>query len=114
MKTIKETKSERVNLHLTPTSKSIILEKAKVCNMNMTNYLTACAITQTIYVIGDKESLNDISYQLKKIGSNINQLRMLSNFGKLECINFDEFTKSFVELNNTVSKLIKRTTKWQP
>ncbi|MGN1420721.1 MAG: plasmid mobilization protein, partial [Eubacterium sp.] len=45
----KETKSERINLHLTPTGKSIIKEKADLVGMNMTNYLTACAIVEKIY-----------------------------------------------------------------
>ncbi len=46
--------------------------------MNMTNYLTASAIVEKIYCVGDKESFDEIIYQLKKIGNNINQIRMLS------------------------------------
>ena len=74
----KETKSERINLHLTPTAKSIIADKASALGMNMTAYITACAIVNDVYVIGDKETFNELVYQVKKIGSNINQLRMLS------------------------------------
>jgi hypothetical protein len=62
----KETKSERINLHLTPTDKSIIKEKADLVGMNMTNYLTACAIVEKIYCVGDKKSFDEIIHQLKK------------------------------------------------
>lgn len=82
----KETKSERINLHLTPTAKSIIADKASALGMNMTAYITACAIVNDVYVIGDKETFNELVYQVNKIGSNINQLRMLSQLGRIECV----------------------------
>lgn len=82
----KETKSERINLHLTPTAKSIIADKASALDMNMTAYITACAVVKDVYVIGDKDTFNELVYQVKKIGSNINQLRMLSQLGRIECV----------------------------
>ena len=65
--------------------------------MNMTAYITACAIVNDVYVIGDKETFNELVYQVKKIGSNINQLRMLSQLGRIECVDLKECT---YELDN--------------
>lgn len=110
----KETKSERINLHLTPTDKSIIKEKADLVGMNMTNYLTACAIVEKIYCVGDKKSFDEIIHQLKKIGNNINQIRMLANFGNIQFANLDECTSALLEVNKSIQKIIKRTSQWQP
>ncbi|MFR5876515.1 MAG: MobC family plasmid mobilization relaxosome protein [Eubacterium sp.] len=110
----KEKKSERINLHLTPTDKSIIKDKADKLGMNMTNYLTACAVVEKIYCVGDKESFDEIIYQLKKIGNNINQIRMLANFGNIQFANLDECTNALLEVNKSIQKIIKRTSRWQP
>ncbi|MGN1329545.1 MAG: plasmid mobilization protein [Eubacterium sp.] len=110
---MKETKSERFNLHLTPTDEKIIKAKAKACNMNMTNYITASAIVEKIVVIGDEEGLKNVAYELNKIGTNINQIRMLVNLGKIDCINLEIFIEAFENLNSEVRRLINKKTKWQ-
>ena len=80
----------------------------------MTNYLTASAIVEKIYCVGDKESFDEIIYQLKKIGSNINQIRMLANFGNIQFANLDGCISAFIEVNKSIQKIIKRTSRWQP
>ena len=109
----KETKSERINLHLTPTAKSIIEEKASELGMNMTAYITASAIVSNIYVIGDKETFNELVYQVKKIGSNINQLRMLSQLGRIECVNLSECTDELDNIRKALNSIIRKANKWQ-
>ena len=75
----------------------------------MTNYLTACAVVEKIYCVGDKESFDEIIYQLKKIGNNINQIRILANFGNIQFANLDECTKALLDVNKLIQKIIKRT-----
>lgn len=99
---------------MTPTDKSIIKDKADLLGMNMTNYLTASAIVEKIYCVGDKESFDEIIYQLKKIGNNINQIRMLANFDNIQFANLDECTSAFIEVNKSIQKIIKRTSQCQP
>jgi uncharacterized protein (DUF1778 family) len=111
--TIKETKSERINLHLTPTDKSLIKEKADAIGMNMTNYITASAIVEKIYCVGDKESFIQLVGQVKRVGNNINQIRMLSQLGKIDCVNLDECTNTLLEINKSLQQIIKRTSEWQ-
>ena len=81
--------------------------------MNMTDYLTAVAVVEKIYCVGDKKSFDEIVYQLKKIGNNINQIRMLSNFGNITFANLDECTSSLLEVNKSVQSIIRRTSLWQ-
>lgn len=109
----KETKSERINLHLTPTVKSIIADNAKKFNMNMTAYITACAVLGRVYVIGDTKTFNDLVYQVKRIGGNINQLRLLAQLGKIDLINLDECTDELDEIRRSLNRIIRKADKWQ-
>lgn len=52
-------------LHLTPTDKSIIKEKADLVGMNMTNYLTVCAIVEMIYCVGRRMKLKSALMMLR-------------------------------------------------
>ncbi len=109
----KETKSERFTIHFTPSNKATIKSKAKQYGMSMSSYLTATAIEKDITVIGDKESFDELVRQVKIIGNNINQLRMLAQFGKITVIGLDEFTDELSEVNSQLGKIIKRSGKWQ-
>lgn len=109
----KETKSERINLHLTPTAKSIIADRASALGMNMTAYITACAIVKNVYVIGDKDTFNELVYQVKRIGGNINQLRMLSQLGKIECVDLSEMTDELKNIRKALNTVIRKVNKWQ-
>lgn len=109
----KETKSERINLHLTPTAKSIIADKASALDMNMTAYITACAVVKDVYVIGDKDTFNELVYQVKRIGGNINQLRMLSQLGRIECVNLSECTAELDNIRKILNTIIRKANKWQ-
>lgn len=109
----KEIKLERINLHLTPTAKRIIEDKASALGMNMTAYITASAIVNDVYVIGDKETFNELVYQVKKIGSNINQLRMLSQLGRIECVNLQECTEELDNIRKVLNSIIRKANKWQ-
>ena len=109
----KEKKSERLNIHITPTDKEIIREKATAIGMDMSNYVTAAAIVKDITVVGDRDEFNALVKQVRAVGNNINQLRMLSQFGKISVVNLDEFTQEFVSVNKKLDKIIKRTSRWQ-
>ena len=109
----KETKSERINLHLTPTAKSIIADKASALDMNMMAYITACAVVKDVYVIGDKDTFNELVYQVKRIGGNINQLRMLSQLGRIECVNLSECTAELDNIRKILNTIIREANKWQ-
>ena len=109
----KETKSERFTIHFTPSDKALISSKAKQYGMSMSAYLTAAATKKDITVIGDKESFDELVRQVKIIGNNINQLRMLSQFGKIDTVGLDEFTNELSAIGSQLESVIKRSARWQ-
>ena len=109
----KEKKSERLNIHITPIDKEIIREKATAIGMDMSNYVTAAAIVKDITVVGDRDEFNALVKQVRAVGNNVNQLRMLSQFGKISVVNLDEFTQEFISVNEKLDRIIKRTSRWQ-
>ena len=98
---------------MTPTAKSIIADKASELGMNMTAYITASAIVNDVYVIDDKETFNELVYQVKKIGSNINQLRMLSQLGRIECVDLSECANELDNIRKALNSIIRKANKWQ-
>lgn len=81
--------------------------------MNMTAYITACAVLGRVYVIGDNEIFNNLVYQIKRIGGNINQLRLLAQIGKIDLINLDECTDELDEIRRALNRIIRKADKWQ-
>ena len=109
----KEKKSERLNIHITPTDKEIIRQKATAIGMDMSNYVTATAIVKDITVIGDKDSFNELVRQVRSVGNNVNQLRMLAQFGKITVVNLDKFTTELTAVSDALKRIINRTSRWQ-
>ena len=109
----KETKSERFTIHFTPSDKQTITSKARQYGMSTSAFLTVAATKKDITVIGDRDSFDDLVRQVKIIGNNINQLRMLAQFGKLTVIGLDEFTDGLSEINSQLDKIIKKSVRWQ-
>ena len=109
----KETKSERFTIHFTPSDKQTITSRARQYGMSMSSYLTACALDKDITVIGDKDSFDELVRQVKIIGNNINQLRMLAQFGKIDTVGLDEFTNELSAIGSQLESVIKRSARWQ-
>ena len=109
----KEKKSERLNIHITPTDKEIIREKASAAGMDMSNYVVAAAIVNDITVVGDKDSFNELIRQVRAIGNNVNQLRMLAQFGKISVVNLEKFTEELYRVSDELKRVINRTSRWQ-
>lgn len=109
----KETKSERITIHLTPSMKSLIRERANACNMDMSNYLLACVVTTDINVIGDEASFKQFAYEVNKLGGNINQIRLLAQLGKINTVSFDECNDTLLEIKKKISSLIRKKNKWR-
>ena len=78
----------------------------------MTTYITACAIVKDVYVIGDKETFNELVYQVKRLGGNINQLRMLSQLGRIECVDLRKCTAELDNIRKALNMIIRKANKW--
>lgn len=58
----------------------IIKKKAKKANMTFSNYIISSAINNEIIVI---DSIKEFTYQLSKLGINLNQITILCHQGKV-------------------------------
>ena len=80
----------------------LIDEKAHRLRMTRSKYVIQAALRQKIIVL-DSTSIKQLTSELRKIGININQIAILCNMGKLECVHIEdtksEITKVWEELN---------------
>ena len=75
-------KSVIMKFRVTPEEQSIILAKAQKSNMNLSRYLSFSALDKEIVVF---QELKEFAHQLSKVGTNLNQLSLLANQGKITC-----------------------------
>ena len=75
---------------------------AAKAHMSMSDYVTACCLGKRIVVIDEQKEL---LRQLKGIGSNINQLTVLANMGKVQLANLDTAAQEFAKINVTLREL---------
>lgn len=61
-------------------------------HMDMTGYMTISALNKSIIVI---DGLEQTITELKGIGRNLNQLTILCNMGKIECLELAEVKHHF-------------------
>lgn len=88
-------KTKRVNFRITEKELQKIKEKAKKSNMNLTKYLTVCALNKDIVVI---ENLKEFQVKLRRIGNNLNQLTRLCNEGIITCLELENIKKQVNEI----------------
>lgn len=88
-------KTKRVNFRITEKELQKIKEKAKKSNMNLTKYLTVCALNKDIFVI---ENLKEFQVELRRIGNNLNQLTRLCNEGIITCLELENIKKQVNEI----------------
>ena len=72
---------------VTPGEKDAILRKAKQAEMNLTDYLVTSALSAQILVA---EDLKPALTELKRIGTNMNQISTKINVGAFKSYNFSE------------------------
>lgn len=76
-----------VTIRVTPSEKDAILRKAAQAEMSLTDYLVTAALSTEIHVAEDTKPL--IS-ELKRIGTNLNQIATKINSGVFHSYNFRE------------------------
>ena len=76
-----------LTIRVTPGEKDAILRKAKQADMNLTDYLVTSALSTQIFVA---EDLKPALTELKRIGTNLNQITTKINVGAFKSYNFSE------------------------
>lgn len=93
--------------------KEKINERAKTCNMSVSDYMFACTVVTEINIIGDSDSFKKLVYEVNKIGANINQIRLLATLGKIDFANFDECNETLNDIKKKIYSAIKKKSKWR-
>ena len=106
-------KNRRLEIRLTEDELYEIDNRSKKLRMSRSKFLLQAALHQKIIVL-DSTSIKQLTSELRKIGININQIAILCNMGKLECVHIEdtksEIKKVWEELNKlrqNVKKLNK-------
>ena len=84
-----------------------IRENAQKANMTTTAYLINRALNDDQIVI--LEDLKPMCHELRKIGTNLNQLTMLSHQGRVSCVNLTALSEEVMKLWQPLNLLTERT-----
>lgn len=98
-------KSKMFAMRMSQNDYEAIKKKAEKAKMDMTGYITSCALNKKIMVI---EYLSEVLTELKGIGRNLNQLTTLCNMGRITCPNLVQIKQDFGKVFDELSGLIDR------
>lgn len=85
----------QTNIRMTEKEIERIKKKAKRANMTFSNYVISSALNNEVIVI---DGIKDFTYQLSKVGTNLNQLTMLCHQGKINCADITVVNKILNEI----------------
>ena len=82
-------KNRRLEIRLTEDELYEIDNKAQKLRMSRSKFLLQSALHQKIITL-DNTAIKQLTSELRKIGININQIAILCNMGKLQCIHIED------------------------
>ena len=98
-------KSKLLNFRLSEKEMERIRAKAEKANLTVSAYILSSALDKPIVVI---DGLPDAVKELRRIGSNVNQLTTLVNMDKIRCVELgsvkEELTRIWQSLNSLTRK----------
>lgn len=100
-----------ISIRVTQKEYELLLKKAEEANCYyggkpcISKYIRKVGLDNTELIIAD---LKPVLYQLKKIGTNINQIAKLANMGKIQTLYFNDVQKGFKEITNQLAKLSEK------
>lgn len=99
-------RNRSITIRCTDEERQRITSKAERYGLSLSDYIIRCATEKKIVVI---EGLQDVLKAQKAIGSNLNQIALLGNMGRLKSVRLDELieqhtaaTKVLCEIANAV------------
>ena len=98
-------KDKKMSIRISEENLNIVHYKAEQAKLTLTEYVTQCVLGKQIFVI---DGLDEVLRQQKAIGRNLNRLTVLSNMGKVSCVNLQELTEEYAEFNRTLTDLLDR------
>lgn len=94
-----------ITFRVTERDAETIRKKAKSAEMDFTKYLTTCAVGKEIKRI---DGINDFISELRQQGTNLNQLTMLSNMGRISEVNLSETYELYLEIQKILKEILEK------
>ena len=94
-----------ITFRVTERDAETIRKKAKSAEMDFTKYLTTCAVGKEIKRI---DGINDFIFELRQQGTNLNQLTMLSNMGRISAVNLSETYELYLEIQKILKEILEK------
>ena len=104
-KKVNRTKSVSLTFRVTERDAETIRRNAKSVGMDLTKYLTTCAVGKEIVHIN---GLDDCSRALRRQGTNLNQLTTLANMGRISSVNVGETYELYLEIQKLLKEVLER------
>ena len=94
-----------ITFRVTERDAETIRKKAKSAEMDLTKYLTTCAVGKEIKRI---DGINDFISELRQQGTNLNQLTTLSNMGRISVVNLSETYELYLEIQKILKEILEK------
>lgn len=94
-----------ITFRVTERDAETIRKKAKSAEMDLTKYLTTCAVGKEIKRI---DGINDFISELRQQGTNLNQLTTLSNMGRISAVNLSETYELYLEIQKILKEILEK------
>lgn len=104
-KKVNRTKPISLTFRVTEHDAETIRQNAKSAGLNLTKYLTTCAVGKEIIHIDD---LSGCARALRRQGTNLNQLATLANMGRISSVNVGETYELYLEIQKLLKEILER------
>ena len=101
----KRKKNTVIAIRVTPETADRIHEKAAAAGESLQNYVTDAALGCEIINLSE---LTAFTRELKRHGSNLNQLAVLAHTGQIQCADIGETAKLYADLLAAVGRIRER------
>ena len=98
-------KNRMLTIRISNTDLSLIKAKASHAKLTVTAFITRAALDKAVVTIN---GLDKVIKELKRIGTNLNQLTTLCNMGKIHVPDFEEIKAGFSVIADKISELLQR------
>ena len=98
-------KDRKLSIRISGEDLQTLHHKADKASLSITDYITNTCLCKQIFVI---DGVDEVIRQQKTIGRNLNQLTMLCNMGKVDCVNLQPLTDEYAKLNQPLTELLER------
>lgn len=94
-----------ITFRVTERDAETIRKKAKSAEMDLTKYLTTCAVGKEIKRI---DCINNFISELRQQGTNLNQLTTLSNMGRISAVDLSETYELYLEIQKILKEILEK------